>query len=803
MHRFIKKYPPVIVSLLLIAGILTSSIYDAGISIGKIGILVQMIFLILVLISYNGFIKGSKVSSIIYLLGIFLFGFFSFQHRYWYKSVEQIGMDDSLFNRQAVYYGTVSELPEVKQEQVKFLLDCDSAMINGITRKSEGTILVTVYKTKYLDVKPQVPGYGDYVSISGKLEGLKSERNPGEFDYGEYLKMHGIDATLRTFGYDKIKVIGEVNVNPIMKHILYPFKKYASEIIDTMVGGEEAQFLKGLVLGDRSNISKQVRDDFVNAGVAHIIAVSGLNVAYMLILLNVLLMFLPVKNWHKFIITLIFLYLYSNLTGNSPSIIRASVMAGVFLFSRLIERKPDSYNILSVSAIIILLIDPRQLFDAGFQLSFAAILSLIIIYPLLNKKLGIGKLFSMFDLDKWYLKAFKWIVLLLLGTIAAQLGTLPITALMFNKISIVSFFTNLAAIPLSNIALALGFIIIAVSSFSVWLASVFAGITKLILYFLLIFINYSANLDFSFIDTSGFNFLLIICSYSMLIILLTLKCTNYIPRILSMLLVILIFFTYNSIIGSNNNLRLTYLDAGKSNCTVAQFPEGTTVMFNCGGSTDKYVSSERYIVPFLKSSEIERIDLLILTTLNYDEFISLIYLIKNFEIRKIVLPEYYNKLFGDSGVKKIFKNIKLEFISSSSIINKKGNFRIYLSYDSSMYKGASLQAELVFGGKSFIFNDSKDPVEDYLYSQTPVSDTISILKVPYTGSFNYISPGYISRIFPENIVISNSEKSKKSLHSEVFSEVLRVSGYNVFKTSEEGAIVFECDGKNIEKVEWR
>jgi competence protein ComEC len=798
-----NKYPPVIVSLFLIFGILFSSFVNLSGSIGFYSSIFQLIFLLLILISYKGFGSFQIIRMVIYTASIFLFGFFSFQSKYWYKGDEYIGRNDSLFNTQAVFYGMVNELPEKKQEQVKFIFDCDSVTYNGKTQEIDGTILTTVYKNKYAEDKPFIVHYGDNVSLTGILEKLKSERNPGEFDYGEYLKLHGIDASLRIFGYDKLQLIGESNVNPVKKHVLYPFKKYASGMIDELIGGEEAQFLKGLVLGDRSNISKQVREDFVNAGVAHIIAVSGLNVAYMLILLNILLLFLPIKNEYKFIITLFFLYLYSNLTGNSPSIIRASIMAGVFLFSRLIERKPDSYNILGVSAIIILLIDPQQLFDAGFQLSFAAILSLIIIYPVLMRKFAVGKLFMSMDTDKWYNKTVKWIIILLLGTAAAQLGTLPLTALMFKKISVVSFFTNLIAIPISNIALALGFIIVAVSSFSLWLASVFAGAAKVILYFLLLFINYFAKLDFSYIEIFGFNFLLIICSYSFLLILLTTERTNYIPRIFSLLMIIFIFVVYNNILSKRDGLILTYLDTGRSNCTLARFPGGTTVLFNCGGSTGKYIASERHIIPFLKSSKIAKVDLLIMTSLKHEEFVSLVYLAKHFEIRKIILPVYYSSLFNDYDVKKLIIKMNLEFISSSKILNSKGNFRIYITYDSSVYKGKSLQAELVYGSNSFVFNDTKEPVEDYLFSQTLVNNQTTVLKVPSTGSFSFTSPGYVSRSDPEYIVISSSEKSKKSLHSDVFSDVLNRAGYKVLKTSAEGAIIFECDGKDVRKVEWR
>lgn len=200
---------------------------------------------------------------------------------------------------------------------------------------------------------------------------MPGERNPGEFDYGKYLKMHGVDAVFTGFGFESAKVTGREEPNLLRSYIIYPVREYSISKIDELIGGSEGEYLKGLLLGERSNIPKQVKENFINAGVAHIIAVSGLNVAYVIIIIWGILLFIPIKNTYKIFLTIASsLLFYMELTGNTPSIIRAVIMASIFLISQIAERRPNSYNIISFAALVILVIDPRQLFDAGLIISF-------------------------------------------------------------------------------------------------------------------------------------------------------------------------------------------------------------------------------------------------------------------------------------------------------------------------------------------------------------------------------------------------------------------------------------------------
>src|SRR4030095_8430301 len=439
-----KKFPALYTVVPLVAGILISFLVKKEVlALEPLHSRVLILILALIgIISYSLFYKSS-VFRYIYFITLMAIGFVSFQNRFF------IGRENSISAKinddKIIIKGTVGENPEIKEQSIRILMDDISIECQAF----EGMILASVYRNKFKENQLQEIKYGDIIEIEGKLENLPHRRNPGEFDYGQYLKMHDIDAVFYTYGYDKIKIIGNSNANFYKKQIINPVREYSIKTIDNIIGGDEGEYLKGLVLGEKSNISTEIKENFINDRVAHIIAVSGLNVAYVLIIIWALLIFIPVKQNYKIFISILLLIFYMNLTGNTPSIVRATIMASVFLLARVFERKTNSYNVIAFAALVILLIAPRQLFDAGFILSFSAILSIIIFYPVIDKWLNSFSWYANINSEKITGKSLKFILALFFGTLAAQIGTLPITAIMFKKISVVSLIANLFAIPLS------------------------------------------------------------------------------------------------------------------------------------------------------------------------------------------------------------------------------------------------------------------------------------------------------------------------------------------------------------------
>ena len=798
MKNNFKKYPAFFTVFPLITGILLSYLlhlkpfplpyFPVFIAIGILSIL-----------SYSILFKY-KFSFQVYSFLLFLLGFFSFQYRY------NSGLENNISNKtsefkdvKVVLKGTVAENPEIKPGNIRILLD--DIMIDSLS--SGGMVLTTLYKNKYKEEELKEIKYGDIIEIEGRLEKLPGRRNPGEFDYGEYLKLHDIDAVFYTYGFEKINITEKNETGFYKSRILNPVKDYSIDVINRYVGGNEGEYLKGLLLGERSNISKEIKEDFVNAGVAHIIAVSGLNVAYVILIIWAVLSFIPVKQVYKIIITILLLIFYMNLTGNSPSIIRATIMASVFLAAQAFERKTSSYNIIALAALIILLIDPRQLFDAGFILSFSAILSIMILYPKIDEWLRKMNWYESINTEKIWGKSVKFIFGLFFGTLAAQIGTLTITAIMFKKISVVSLAVNIFMIPLSNITLAIGFIIVITSLFSSWLATIFASFNIILLFIQLKAVAFSAGLDFAFVETYFIDGFFLVIYFIILGILYYAGNQNILKRIVIAVLIGLNFYIFSSVVKETDKAKISYIDVGNSNCTLIKMPQGTNVLINTGSATDKYYSAERNVIPYLKTEGISQINILFINSLNVNEFRNIAYFVNNFEVKKVMMPVYYKQLFEDKSIAEKFGKTTVEYITEPKIINRQGSFRFYVYYNKEL-AGETMMTEFLFGEQSFIFNDAYNLLDDYANtSYLPEENNLMVLKLSGAGSFDYNSADYIAKADPEFVIISSSDRGRKKAGTEIFTQTLNESGYTVLKTSEQGAVIFETDGLSTQRVKWK
>ncbi len=798
LNTLIKKYPALFTVISLITGILIS--YYSGLNLASLPysffVIALIVFAVIIIYVYKTISRG-ELFLFIYITLLIIYGIFSFQFSYFKIEENNISKLTATFkDKKSVLKGTIAEQPEVKSDRIRMLIN--AGMINE--QPCEGNVLVTIYKNMYENQSTGNYMYGDIVIIKGELQGLPHQRNPGDFDYGEYLKLHDISAVFVASGYEKVELAGHEEPNFFKSNIIIPVKEYSLKTIDELVGGDEGEYLKGLVLGERSNISREMKENFINAGVAHIIAVSGLNVAYVVLIVWGVLIFIPIRYSYKVIIIISFILFYMNLTGNTPSIVRATIMASIFLLARVIERKPNPYNIISFAALVILIIDPRQLFDAGFILSFSAILSIVIIYPRLEKLVNSFGWYKNLNHEGFFGKVIKGIIVLFLGTFAAQLGTLPITAIMFKKISIISLVTNLFAIPLSNITLALGFVMIIFSTFSSWIASVFASLNSFLMFVQLLFIEICAEFDFAYVETYFVDRMMFVFYYFVLILSLTFTKLNYKVRLALITLITLNFFVWKSAADKTDKAEITYIDIGNSNSTLIKMPEGTSILINTGSSTEKYNSAQRTVIPYLKTQGINELDLLIINSLNVNEFRNLTYLVLNFKVNKVILPAYYKPVFEKKGIASNFNETTIEFIDNSRIINKQGKFRIYLYYNNN---SESMLTQFTYGWQNFLFCDSYSFYEDQFNTAYLTEDTeIKILKTAGTGSFDYTSADFLSKANPELVVISQSKAPRKKLYSDVFRTTLENFGIDVMNTNENGALIFKTDGEVMEKVEW-
>lgn len=287
----------------------------------------------------------------------------------------------------------------------------------------------------------------DMVEIKGRLIPFKDMPIPGSFNAKQYYSIIGINATGVVF---KIKKIGHKKPFIDIDTARCKLTRAILKKIDGDAGGIAA----ALITGDKSAIRDEVRQEFIKAGIAHILAISGLHmtlVASIIFLvlrrsfILVSLLFTKV-NPRKIsaIFTIPILLLYLCVSGFSPSAIRAFVMVSIFMTSIIIGRNALSLRNVSVAALIILIIEPGSLFLVSFQLSFAAVVCLVAFYE------NYGNSFMKIKREGFFQKIEVYLYMSLMTTIIATIATTPYSFATFNRFSFMSLIGNILAIPLTS-----------------------------------------------------------------------------------------------------------------------------------------------------------------------------------------------------------------------------------------------------------------------------------------------------------------------------------------------------------------
>ncbi|MFA5403964.1 MAG: DNA internalization-related competence protein ComEC/Rec2 [Ignavibacteria bacterium] len=730
---------------------------------------------------------------------------------------------DTKRNEETKLIGVIEDIPTCDTNKIRFGLESefiinekthDTALISGniiVTLKRNPKTDLNEYQINQneeginLDRRPELKA-GDRVLMYGKLSEPFEERNPGEFDYKRYLRLHDIYKTFTVTGYDNIEIINRDNLGFTSQYIIYPAKKFASDNIDKYIGGDEGAFLKGLVTGERADISKKIKEDFIKTGVMHIIAVSGLNVAYIILGLTLILSLFRIPRTPKVIIIIIILIFYCFFTGAPASIIRATVMGSLILISGVMQRKTNFYNIIGISVLIILIYDSKQLFDPGFILSFSAVLSMVIFYEKFDEIL----LQKILKTKIKFKKSIYLVTSIIFISFAAQLGTLPITSHYFEKISFVSLIANAIVVPISNLSLAIGFFQIIAGIFSGFLSSVIADVNFILLKFQLLIINYFASFKFGYTSFYGFNTINTIGYFVILFLIFTFKKENLKLKILLLSISIVILIILN--LDFRNNLRITFLYAGQGDCTLLETPDGSNILIDCGMKDFKYNSGESNIVPFLKRKGINKIDLLILTHSHYDHIGGIEYVLNNFDVKKIIHngTKENNSLIRNMENLIISNKIPRDRFYSGDYIQGYGNLMLFFLNPE---KGDSLQSNE--HTKSIVLKLKYENTEVLLLSDLNVEGESfitnkygnflksNILKVSHHGSKNASSIPFLMKSKPEYAVISCGKDNIFGHPSELVQTKLDLLGANILRTDKDGAIIFESDGKTLELVKWK
>lgn len=373
-----------------------------------------------------------------------------------YAGDRSIAPDDiSRFGRRVgAFEGTVVSDTTGNTDSVRATLRVSRIRLTDGWRDASGKVMVTLYSDRGGGL-PRI-GYGDRARILVSPYVPSEPTNPGQFSWKAYLARHGIYvcASVRESGQIRMLRRGGRSA----RGAALAAKRYLVSSIFRVHPSREASVMSGVVLGTYAYLDDDTLRDFTRTGTMHILAASGYNCFVLLMIASPILKLLRVLPRYRGIITVLLIAAYLLMVGPMPSLLRAAVMASLMLLACSLRRVPDYANLFYVAAMVLLIHNPSNFFDVGFQLSFLAVWGLITVAPLIDAIMARTNLSDLHGKPRLR-KRTRWLARLaligwgkvvgvfastLVGTTAVSLMTAPVVAQQFHYVSLTSLPANLA-----------------------------------------------------------------------------------------------------------------------------------------------------------------------------------------------------------------------------------------------------------------------------------------------------------------------------------------------------------------------
>lgn len=792
-----KNYPFIKFAILFIIGIVTGSLLSVS----------NFLVFTLTITSIILYITSKKIFNS-KILHIILFAVLSISLGLFIQSIHKEEINSKLSSYQkeknVSVVGTIKEIELKRDYEISFILQTDSVSIENRVIKTNENLLCRLRsdsvdrKIFYDNAKP-----GNKILVKGTFQQGRDIRNPGEFDYRKFLLSKGITGLITS--YDSASINFLSYEYDFFNNLVFQTRKNIDELIHQLHNSQTAGLLRGLLLADRTEIDYETKQNFVNSGVIHILAVSGLHVGYILLFFVVL--FGRFNIYTRSFLTILGLICFMIITGIPASVFRATLMSVILIIAFLSGRSTNLLNSIALSAVIILLFRPNEIFNPGFQLSYSAVLSIAIIYPVIQK------IILELSITNKYLKN----IFLFAGvSLSAQIGTLPFTLAYFNKLSVISLFSNLVVIPLAGIIVGLAIITLIIGSFIPSFAIYFAIVNNVITSLMMDLIRFTGSLDFAFIRINNFSLLDSIIFYLFIAILIYLfRISESIKIKLAVTLITfanIFVFTHfdDKKLLPDGVLSVVMIDVGQGDSFLIKFPNRKTAIIDAGVVDPYFDTGERIIIPLLDYLGIEQIDYGFVSHLDTDHYGGFASLLYNKKVKEIYRPK------PDSSDKSIRFEKFLDKLKIPKYIyekNKKeiGNVSLYILNDFNEEDFNSLSSndrsgiiKIVFGKTSFLFvGDAEIPAEKiYLHSNRKFLDS-DVLKVGHHGSKTGSSKEFLEAVSPEISLVSAGIKNKFGHPSEIVLQRLKEIKSEILRTDSLGAVLLQSDGNKIKVVDWR
>ncbi|MEK7376046.1 MAG: ComEC/Rec2 family competence protein, partial [Candidatus Margulisiibacteriota bacterium] len=478
--------------------------------------------------------------------------------------------------------------------------------------------------------------YGDQIKLKGKVIKSKTPGNPGEMDYDDYLKRKGISNSISVFpDKDGFPEVTAKNKGNWFISSSLTLKNKVIALHKNSMPEPYASLFGSIIFGMKgSPIPDEIKSRYQKSGVVHILVASGQQVS---ILIGVcLLAFSALRMPAAFIliITSFITWSFAAMAGFGASIVRSAIMGQIMIAGKIFDREGDFLNSLCLAALVLLVIDPYNLFDIGFQLSFLATWSLVYAAPLINEALQ--KHIPKFAAGSMSI------------AMAPVLATSPISAYNFSQLTPVAFLSNIIVVPMAEALTVFGFISTAAGLILPFLSYFLDGFIFALMYTLDLSVSCFSRLPGAYTYIEKPAFIWIIFYYAFLVYLMVkakegglIACfRRWKYRIILFLTVFLCFNIISSFIIRPKPLLVTFIDVGQGDSILVETPDNRKILIDAGGKpysgggSDKIGS--KIIVPFLHRKGINSLDLVVLTHPHDDHAGGMVPVLKEIKVDEVL-----------------------------------------------------------------------------------------------------------------------------------------------------------------------
>jgi competence protein ComEC len=712
----------------------------------------------------------------------------------------------------------------------------DSTLLPEAPIKASGLILITMKGLLPDGLKP-----GDHFLAKTKISPVYTFSTPGSFNYKKHLA--GKSIFLKGWINSPGNIVKVETLDEVASLVYFPerIRHHIANFLDNTLTQPSRGLYKAILIGDRHDVSHSVLDSFIRAGCMHILAISGMHMGLLAFVTIATVSWLLKRSTRLLLqinvnkaavsISLLPLIAYAFIAGFNIPVLRALLMTSAFILAIIFDRPGNLVNHILTAAFLILLWKPTVITTASFQLSFGAVISIALIYPLLINLLfkdstdslsGFSKVrplkeTSPFGQGILKSKFIKWLLGAIVLSLSAMLGTLPLLLFHFNRISLIAPLTSLLVEPLICFwSLIVGIIACFFIPLTPGLAQIFFKTGSAGLIFserICAFFSAMEHVSLRLPTPSAVEIALYY------ILLLSIIMTFHLrpsPRRYAIIVAAVSFVSLLAIPAASDIRRqnstatsVSVLDVGHGAATVLQLPHNKNILLDGGGAAgSNFNIGERVIGPFLWHKKIGHLDTVIITHPHADHYNGLAFILNHFRPKELWIngatghdPEYGELL---NLAKKL--NIIIKIPKTDEILFQSGSTRLLCVNNGSLgmnfpnqepnINDLSIVLKLETADNSFLFPADISAAMANTLVAAGKDLQADVLLAPHHGSKSSMSQDFIKAVEPEYIAVSVGRNNPFNLPDESF-YTLEKEGIRVLLTGRDGTLTFTETGKKM------